>query len=269
MVFEVRPGPRLRALGRGGLSPTNKQGLWLPFIPNCSEDADARLFLRVAGAFHHVLEDGGVDIAHGRGFYPMLLAQGLANVQVDGNMQVWLGGSAGALLWRANIEQLRTRLVGDGFLSEDEVERFGRLVEDPGSRSKLVRSGLWLGTASQPLASARVMQSCKSAPSPPFAEGHLCHFFRKRHRLQGSPSQFQQSATAARARREGWLTLADECLVHFGCDLCAAGGRDRGVLTGCEWQPATTRLLVLDDEWGLVEDLDLRVRVVRSLPGAQ
>ena len=27
MVFEVRPGPRLRALGRGELSPTNKQGL--------------------------------------------------------------------------------------------------------------------------------------------------------------------------------------------------------------------------------------------------
>ncbi len=27
MVLEVRPGPRLRALGRGELSPTNKQGL--------------------------------------------------------------------------------------------------------------------------------------------------------------------------------------------------------------------------------------------------
>ncbi len=104
---------------------------WLPFVPNCREDVDARLFLKVADAFHQVLEAGGVDIAHGRGFYPMLLAQGLVNVEVDGSVQVWPGGSAGALLWRANIEQVRAKLVGGGLLTEEEVERFCRLVEDP------------------------------------------------------------------------------------------------------------------------------------------
>lgn len=104
---------------------------WLPFVPSCSEDADAQLFLKAADAFHRLLEDGGVDIAHGRGFYPLLLAQGLLNVQVDGNIQVWPGGSPGALLWRANIDQLRPRLVGGGLLSEEEVERFCRLVGDP------------------------------------------------------------------------------------------------------------------------------------------
>src|SRR6266536_610522 len=101
---------------------------WLPFVPNCREDVDARLFLKVADAFHQVLEAGGVDIAHGRGFYPMLLAQGLVNVEVDGSVQVWPGGSAGALLWRANIEQVRAKLVGGGLLTEEEVERFCRLV---------------------------------------------------------------------------------------------------------------------------------------------
>ena len=104
---------------------------WLPFVPNCREDVDAGLFLKVADAFHQVLEAGGVDIAHGRGFYPMLLAQGLVNVEVDGSVQVWPGGSAGALLWRANIEQVRAKLVGGGLLTEEEVERFCRLVEDP------------------------------------------------------------------------------------------------------------------------------------------
>jgi SAM-dependent methyltransferase len=131
---------RLRALARmvaalkpgGWLLIDDFDCSWLPFVPNCREDSDARLFLKVAEAFHQVLEECGVDIAHGRGFYPMLLAQGLVNVQVDGHMQVWPGGSPGALLWRANIEQLRAQLVADGLLSEEEVKRFCRLVEDPG-----------------------------------------------------------------------------------------------------------------------------------------
>jgi SAM-dependent methyltransferase len=76
---------------------------WLPFVPQCREAGDARLFLKVADAFHQVLQDGGVDIAHGRGFYPLLLAHGLANVEVDGRVQIWPGGSPGALLWQANI----------------------------------------------------------------------------------------------------------------------------------------------------------------------
>jgi uncharacterized membrane protein YhfC len=46
-------------------------------------------------------------------------------------IQVWPSGSPGALLWQANIEQLRPKLTGDGLLSEHEVERFCQLVEDP------------------------------------------------------------------------------------------------------------------------------------------
>src|SRR6266540_5572698 len=72
MVEALRPG--------GWLLIDDFDCSWLPFVPNCKEDADARLFLKVASAFHQVLEDGGVDIAHGRSFHPMLLAQGLVNV---------------------------------------------------------------------------------------------------------------------------------------------------------------------------------------------
>jgi SAM-dependent methyltransferase len=104
---------------------------WLPFVPQCHEAGDARLFLKVADAFHQVLQDGGVDIAHGRGFYPLLLAHGLANVEVDGRVQIWPGGSPGALLWQANIAQLTDKLLGRGLLSEEEILRFCRLVEDP------------------------------------------------------------------------------------------------------------------------------------------
>jgi SAM-dependent methyltransferase len=122
----------IRALKPGGwLLIDDFDCSWLPFVPSCAEDADAELFLKAADAFHKVLEDGGVDIAHGRSFYPTLVANGLINVEVDGHVQVWPGGSPGALLWQANIEQLRPKLIGDGLLSEHEVEQFCRLVEDP------------------------------------------------------------------------------------------------------------------------------------------
>jgi SAM-dependent methyltransferase len=123
MVEAVKPG--------GWLLIDDFDCSWLPFVPYCEQEADTQLFSKVADAFHRLLEEGGVDLAHGRGFYPMLLDQGLVNVQVDGHVQVWPGGSPGALLWQANIEQLRTKLVGAGLLSEDEIERFCRLVEDP------------------------------------------------------------------------------------------------------------------------------------------
>jgi SAM-dependent methyltransferase len=122
----------IRALKPGGwLLIDDFDCSWLPLVPSCPETADAELFVKAADAFHTVLEDGGVDITHGRGFYPTFLANGLVNVQVDGHVQIWPGGSPGALLWQANIEQLRSKLLGDGLLDEGEIERFCRLVEDP------------------------------------------------------------------------------------------------------------------------------------------
>ena len=104
---------------------------WLPFVPDCFEVGDERLFLKAAAAFHRVLEEGGVHISHGRRFYPWLRSKGLINVEVEGHMQVSPGGSAGAMLWRANIEQLRPKLVGRGLLTALEIERLGQLVDDP------------------------------------------------------------------------------------------------------------------------------------------
>jgi hypothetical protein len=68
---------------------------WLPFVPHCREDADARLFLKTADAFHHVLEAGGVDIARGRGFYPLLLAHGLVNVRSTATLRSGREGPLG------------------------------------------------------------------------------------------------------------------------------------------------------------------------------
>jgi hypothetical protein len=80
MVAALKPG--------GWLLIDDFDCSWLPFVPHCREVADARLFLKAADAFHQVLADGGVDIAHGRGFHPLLLAHGLVNVHVE----IWPGG---------------------------------------------------------------------------------------------------------------------------------------------------------------------------------
>jgi SAM-dependent methyltransferase len=123
MVGALRPG--------GWLLIDDFDCTWLPFVPVCPEASDAALFLKAADAFHQLLGEGGVDLAHGRRFYPLLREQGLVDVQVDGQMQVWPGGSPGALLWRANIDQLRPQLISRGLIDEGEIDRFGRLVEDP------------------------------------------------------------------------------------------------------------------------------------------
>jgi SAM-dependent methyltransferase len=103
---------------------------WLPFVTTCAPE-DGAVFATALDAFHVLLESGGADVAHGRRFLPMLVEAGLVNVVVDGHMQVWPGGSPGALLHRANIEQLRPQLTSSGLMTEEDVERFYRIVEDP------------------------------------------------------------------------------------------------------------------------------------------
>jgi SAM-dependent methyltransferase len=116
---------------------------WLPFIPSCDEAGQA-LFLKVLAAFHRLLGEGGVDLEHGRHFYQTLTDQGLVDVQVDGHMQIWSGGSAGTRLHQANIEQLTPRLLATELLDQREISNFHRLLDDPtfSVNSYLLVSGL-------------------------------------------------------------------------------------------------------------------------------
>lgn len=123
----------VRALKPGGwLLIDDFDCTWLPIIGDWREPGDEYLFLRAADAFHWLLAEGGVDVAHGRRFYPWLTSHELSNVHVDGQMQIWPGGSTGARLWQANIEQLRPQILAHGLLTENEIERFERLLDDPG-----------------------------------------------------------------------------------------------------------------------------------------
>ena len=73
----------------------------------------------------------GVDHTLGRQLPARLRALGLIDVGNEGRVWVMEGGSAGARWFRWSLAHLRTRLVGAGMLTDDEVERMLELFEDP------------------------------------------------------------------------------------------------------------------------------------------
>jgi SAM-dependent methyltransferase len=119
MIGSLRPG--------GWLLIEDFDCSWLPLGPY-GTPAQADLFRRVIGALHHVLERAGLDMAYGRRFHGLLRQAGLADVHVEGHIVVSAGGSPGATLVRANLEQLRGDLAG---VSGEEVDRCCELLEDP------------------------------------------------------------------------------------------------------------------------------------------
>jgi len=103
---------------------------WTALEP-AGEPNDAALFVKVLGAFLEVLDQAGVDLAYGRHFHSLLHRQGLVDVHVEAHIDISSGGSPGFALFRANIEQLRDRLVDLGLVTNREIDRVYELFEDP------------------------------------------------------------------------------------------------------------------------------------------
>jgi hypothetical protein len=122
MIASLKPG--------GWLLIEDFDVTWLPFKPS-GDAASAALFHKVLGAFAHVLAQGGVDIAHGRSFYPKLREADLINVNVDIQSRVWPGGSPDCDMHHANISQLRDKFISQGLLTDEEIQRFYALLDDP------------------------------------------------------------------------------------------------------------------------------------------
>ncbi|MDR7300824.1 class I SAM-dependent methyltransferase [Haloactinomyces albus] len=94
------------------------------------EDGDAEVFDRVLEAYLTAMAAAGVDNRWGRHLYAALRYRGLHDVRSVGRTEAWPGGSPGCELIRANLVQLRRRILDQGTVSPGEWERAVELLGD-------------------------------------------------------------------------------------------------------------------------------------------
>lgn len=77
---------------------------------------------KTAAVMRQVTAAAGVHHRLGRSLGRRLRGHGLADVDTEGRVFVWRGGSRGAALSRLNVEQLRPAILASGQLTVDELE---------------------------------------------------------------------------------------------------------------------------------------------------
>jgi SAM-dependent methyltransferase len=87
--------------------------------------------LKAHAVMLQVVDSGGVDLRYGRRLPGRLRPMGL--VEIGGEEQIirFMGGSAGAEVTLAGLEQLREPILASGLISEDEYRADLALLEDP------------------------------------------------------------------------------------------------------------------------------------------
>ena len=80
------------------------------------------VFLKSHGAMLKFFDDGGVDRRYGRKLFARLRAHGLSKVNAEARVFMFKGGSAGAALLKANLEQLRTPMIERNYITAREFD---------------------------------------------------------------------------------------------------------------------------------------------------
>lgn len=94
--------------------------------------ADAGLFTRVIDALIEVLEQGhGADLDWAHQVRAAMVQAGLRRVHTAEHAETWIGGDPRCRLHEVNIRQKYDELRATG-VSEEELDRFCRIVSDPG-----------------------------------------------------------------------------------------------------------------------------------------
>jgi SAM-dependent methyltransferase len=102
------------------------------------------LFSKGAAAFNQVQAAAGVDLNYGRRLFGDVRAAGLVEVEGEGGMSIVHAGTAAARLWQLTIRQVGDRIVGAGLLTNEELDRFIALHDDPGFVAmSLCTIGVW------------------------------------------------------------------------------------------------------------------------------
>lgn len=137
-VLEHLPA-RQEALRR--LVTTLTPGGWLlvedadfvSFVPGSGDDnADGALFRKCWAAIQAARGAQGAAADYGRQLYGAFLAQDLVDVGAEGRVAVAQGGSALARIPRLTAEQLQEVMLRAELVSDQELQRYFALLDDPG-----------------------------------------------------------------------------------------------------------------------------------------
>ena len=112
-----------------------KPGGWL-VIEDCDSyatmtDPEFEGVLKARQAMFRVMESRGVDLGYGRKVATRMQAHGLTEIGAEARMFRWQGGSPGAGIHWANIQQMRESLLASELVNEAELEADLARLNDP------------------------------------------------------------------------------------------------------------------------------------------
>ena len=87
--------------------------------------------LKSALALRKIMIERGVDPGFGRALAKSFRSCGLQEISAEGRMLMWLGGSPGARLMRANLEQLREPILASGAVTPIEFAQDIARLDEP------------------------------------------------------------------------------------------------------------------------------------------
>jgi hypothetical protein len=90
------------------------------------------VFLKAHLAMLKFFDDGGVDRRYGRKLFTSLRAHGLTQVNAEARAFMFKGGSPGASLLKANLEQLRTPMIDGNYITTREFDEDLARLDDSG-----------------------------------------------------------------------------------------------------------------------------------------
>jgi SAM-dependent methyltransferase len=87
--------------------------------------------LQTQVALLQLLEDHGVDRLYGRRLFGVLQSHGLVNLHAEGRVLLLQPGTAGASMLRANYQQLRDAMIGQGYITREQFDTDLERLQEP------------------------------------------------------------------------------------------------------------------------------------------
>jgi SAM-dependent methyltransferase len=97
-----------------------------------ADPENAAVARRVFGVLGELLEARGAGPGWARGLHGRVAGAGLVDIVAEGNLEIRMGGSPGAQVDAANLEQTGPALIAAGTLETMDFDRMLTLLADPG-----------------------------------------------------------------------------------------------------------------------------------------